>query len=213
MSTDHMPTPPDALTNQASDKKVRGQTIPSTQAATEQAAVQAEHEGGPLNEDMARLLEEQVGVIAQQMVYHSQMMYGVGGLGTDPVSARQATLEIAGALRSRTKTVGMYALVNLGDPQIAQANDRTMPFKFNSQVAGLFEGILLDTFSKAYRDDEDRREEARKLLMSIFLPANEELQSHEKVIPMMSQAPAMGDSFKLLDGMQMGTQAEAQVNR
>lgn len=219
MSTGHMPNPPDNLTSQATNSDVKGQTTPGAQPqATSQAvgagqsATEQQVEPSPqlpLNEDMARIIEGQLGVIAQRLVYHSQMMYGVGGLGTDPVSARDATMAVANAIRYQTPAEGVYALVNAGDAQIVQVNDRTMPFRFNSQVAGLLEGILADTVSFSYKGDKARQQEARTLLNTLFITANDQLQLESKVIPMMSQAPAMGNDMKALTVTQAGTQSEA----
>jgi hypothetical protein len=170
----------------------------------------------PLNEDVARIIEEQLGHIAQKMVYHCQTMFGVGGIGTDPVTARDGAYYIAQAIREQSLAPGVHALVNLGDAQIAQVNDRTFPFKFNAQVAGLLEGIIMDAVSKAYSDNPARRKEANRLLNSIFLAANDQLQRELKVIPMMGQAPATGrDYYALTEGQagdlsQAGTQAETQ---
>ena len=167
----------------------------------------------PLNEDVARIIEDQLGTIAQKMVYHCQMLFGVGGIGTDPVTARDGAYYVARSLREGSLAPGMHALVNLGDPQIAQVNDRTFPFKFNAQAAGLLEGIIADTVAKAYSDDPARRKDASRLLNTIFLAANDRLQQELKLIPMMGQAPAMGRDYQLLDEghprdlSQAGTQA------
>jgi hypothetical protein len=97
--------------------------------------------------------------------------------------------------------------------QIAQVNDRTFPFKFNAQAAGLLEGIIADTVAKAYSDDPARRKDAARLLNTIFMAANDRLQQELKLIPMMGQAPAMGRDYQLLsegharDLSQAGTQA------
>lgn len=222
MSTGHMPTPPDHLTTQAANADVKGQTVPSSasaqpaksNAAPPATAATTPAQGEvpaapqlPLNEELAKLFEDQLGTIAQKMVYNCQLLFGVGGMGTDPVSAREALMVIAGALRSRNLAPGVYALVNLGDPQIVQVNDRTFPFRFSEQATGLLEGILLDTTAKAYKTDPERAKQAHTLLSSLFITANEELQKQLKVIPMMSQAPAMGNDFIVLTGTQAGTQA------
>ncbi|MDQ3929766.1 MAG: hypothetical protein M3328_11560 [Chloroflexota bacterium] len=168
----------------------------------------------PLNEEIARIIEDRLGTIAQQMVYHCQTMFGVGGIGTDPVTARDGAYYVAQSLREQSLAPGVHALVNLGDPQVAQVNDRTFPFKFNAQAAGLLEGILVDTVSKAYSDNPARRKEATRLLNSIFLAANDQLQRELKVIPMMGQAPATGrDYYALTEGAprdlsQAGTQGQ-----
>lgn len=217
MSTGHMPNPPDHLTAQATNQDVKGQTTAGTQpqaaqANTGQTATEPQAEVAPqlpLNEDMARIIEGHVGVIAQRLVYNSQMLFGVGGLGTDPVSARDIPLAVAEALKQQVAAPGVYALVNAGDAQIVQVNDRTFPYRFNSQIAGLLEGILMDTISYAYKDDRARQKEARTLLSGLFIAANDELQLQAKAIPMMSQAPATGNDLKALTETQAGTQSEA----
>ncbi|MDQ5826492.1 MAG: hypothetical protein M3441_20055 [Chloroflexota bacterium] len=167
----------------------------------------------PLNEEIAGIIEDRLGTIAQQLVYHSQLLMGVSGIGTDPVTARDGAFYIAQSLREQSLAPGVHALVNLGDAQIAQVNDRTFPFKFNAQVAGLLEGIIVDTVSKAYSDNPSRRKDATRLLNAIFHAANDQLQRELKVIPMMGQAPAMGGDYRALnegasrDLSQAGTQA------
>ncbi|HEY0068880.1 MAG TPA: hypothetical protein VGE04_02825 [Chloroflexia bacterium] len=163
----------------------------------------------PLHEDVARIIEAELGTIAQKMVYHCQLLFGVGGIGTDPVTARDGAYYIAQAVREQSPAPGVHALVNLGDAQIVQVNDRTFPYKFNAQAAGLLEGIVTDTIAKAYSSNPARREAATRLLNSIFLAANDQLQRELKVIPMMGQAPAFGQDYqKLLDLGQAGTQAQ-----
>ncbi|MDQ3707220.1 MAG: hypothetical protein M3437_18740 [Chloroflexota bacterium] len=167
----------------------------------------------PLNEEIAGIIEDRLGTIAQQLVYHTQLLFGVSGIGTDPVTARDGAFYIAQSLREQSLAQGVHALVNLGDAQIAQVNDRTFPFKFNAQVAGLLEGIIADTISKAYSDNPSRRKDATRLLNAIFHAANDQLQRELKVIPMMGQAPAMGGDYRALnegaprDLSQAGTQA------
>lgn len=206
-------------TPEAPAAPAQAQTAPPAQVEATSApaapATGAEVEAGPqaeaqlpLNEEVARVIEDQLGHIAQKMVYHCQTMFGVGGLGTDPVTARDGAYYVAQALREQSLAPGVHALVNLGDPQIAQVNDRTFPFKFNAQVAGLLEGIIVDTVSKAYSSDPARRKEAVRLLNNIFLAANDQLQRELKVIPMMGQAPAMGGDYKLLTEAQAGTQSK-----
>lgn len=214
MSTGNMPNPPDQLTAQALNQDVKGQTTAGAQPQSAAPAPTNETQAAivpqlPLHEDMARIIEEQVGVIAQRLIYHSQMLLGVSALGTDPVSARDVPLAVAQALRQETAAPGIYALVNAGDAQIVQINDRTFPYRFNSQVAGLIEGILADTISYAYKDDKTRQKEARLLLNSLFLAANDELQIQAKITPMMSQAPAMGNDMKALTQTQAGPQSQA----
>lgn len=204
MSVEHMPAQPDRPTNQASPPGA--QTQPSSQPAvpTEQnnqpaptaaasTGTQGEAQSAPeqtalpdaapqlpLNEDMARILEEQIDLIVQRQMYHSQMMVGVSALGSDSVSARNTVLTVAGALRQGSAEGVEYALVNLGDSQISQINDHTLPFKFNAQVAGLLEGLIIDTLAQAYRADPARAREARSTLEAMFLDANEEAEKQHK---------------------------------
>ena len=139
---------------------------------------------------MARIIEEQVDIIVQRQSYHSQMLLGVSATGTDTVNARTAVLTVANAVRNGAEGVVLYTLVNLGDPQIAQINDHTLPFNFNAQVAGLFEGILLDTISQAYKSDPKRRQEARMLLERIFVEANAQAErQHKAMLAFLAPGP------------------------
>src|SRR3954452_20124808 len=149
----------------------------------------------PLGADMARIIEEQVETIVQRQSYHSQMMLGVSATGTDAVNARTAALTVANALRQGAEGTVLYALVNLGDPQIAQINDHTLPFNFNAQVAGLFEGILLDTISQAYKADPARQHEARMMLERLFIEANAEAEKQPKAM-LACLAPGPGPNAR-----------------
>jgi hypothetical protein len=177
MSTGHMPNQPDQPTAQAG----RGDTAPQATAPAEPQSTGLAAPL-PLGADMARIIEEQAEIIVQRQVYHSQMMLGVSAVGTDSVNARTAALTVANALRHGADGIVAYALVNLGDPQISQINDHTLPFNFNAQVAGLFEGILLDTISQAYKADPARRKEARDMLQRIFMEANAEAEKQSKAM-------------------------------
>jgi hypothetical protein len=182
-----MPNPPDQPTSQVTAPQTKEQAP----AATEGAVVTALEAPLPLNADIARILEERADVVAQRLVYHSQMMLGVSAIGTDPVNARNATLAIANALRHDRRETVLFALSNLGDSQIAQVNDHTLPFNYNAQVAGLYEGILLDTITHAYNDNPDRRHEARMLLEKLFVEANEEaLKGHKAQLPFLAPRPS-----------------------
>jgi hypothetical protein len=193
MSTDNMPNPPDRPTAQAAGANTHIQGTPGEAQHADTPPAQPV----PLAEDIARIIEEQAEVIAQRHVYHAQLLYGVGGVAADPANATGAALVIAQALRSGDHAALQHALINLGDPQIAQVNDKTMPYRYNAQIAGLFEGILLDTIKLAYRDDQARQEEALRLLSSLFLPANEQLMEQPEFIRMFT-APAMsGPGYKL----------------
>lgn len=206
--------PAEAQQQAAPAAQPQAASAPAQAATSTEAQAEPEAEAPlPLNEDMARIIEDQLGTIAQKMVYHCQMLFGVGGIGTDPVTARDGAYYVAQSLREGSLAPGVHALVNLGDPQIAQVNDRTFPFKFNAQAAGLLEGIIADTVAKAYSNDPARRSDAARLLNTIFLAANDRLQQELKLIPMMGQAPAMGRDYQLLDEghardlSQAGTQA------
>jgi hypothetical protein len=169
-----MPNPPDQPTAQANAPAVADQgTAPADEAATPPPPAPL-----PLNEDMARIFEDQVEIITQRQVYHTQLLFGVSGIGTDPVNARNATLTIARALRNNTPEIVKSSLANLGDAQLSQINDHTTPFNFNQQVAGLLEGILLDTISDKMRDDPARLQEARMLLENLFVEANQQMEEN-----------------------------------
>jgi hypothetical protein len=144
---------------------------------------------------MARILREQADTIAQQMVYHSQLLTGVSAMGTDVVNARNTILTLADALDGGQYDEGVRALVRLGTAQTAQVNDRTLPFKLNAQVAGLLEGLVVDALSKAYASDRDRVREARALLEPLFQSANEKalMQPREMVL---WQAPGPGPNAR-----------------
>jgi hypothetical protein len=131
---------------------------------------------------MASIIEGQADIIAQRLTYNSQMMYGVGAIGVDVVNARNAALVLANALRNHADMQAEQSLVNLGEPQVVQINDGTLPFKNNGQVAGLFEGLVLDTVSRAYADNQSRLNDARVMLNDIFQPANEQMQSINRLM-------------------------------
>ena len=191
MSTGHMPNPPDHLTSQT------GQTVADQAAPVEGPSAEAP----PLSlaEEMARIIEEQADVIAQKQLYHAQTMVGVSAVGTDVVNARNAALVIADALRTGDHTRVEHVLANLGDPQVSQVNDRTLPFRFNLQIAGLLEGIIIETISTAYAGDSARIGEARLMLEQVFQPANELLLAQPKSPPML-QASAFTPETPRLTG-------------
>ena len=204
MSTDHMPNPPDQPTKLADQSSAQTQaaapvaaqataapTGPAIEVGAEaQAQVQAEPAAPALSlaEDIARVLEEQVDVIVQRQNYHSQLLLGVSGIGTDVVNARNSTLTMANALRNSRPDQVIFTLSNLGDAQRVQINDQSMPFKFNAQIAGLFEGIILDTVSSAFKADAARQAEARVMLETLFVEANEALEGQSKSA-LLFQAP------------------------
>lgn len=195
MSTEHMPNPITNPTVQATDAAVKAASAPA-EAADE--SVQG-GEGKPLSlrEDMARIIREQLDIIAQRQIYHSQMLLGVSAMGTDPVSARTAALMVANGLDSGDRWGLEHALINLGNAQIAQVNDRTTPYKFNAQIAGLLEGILIDVVTSEYRDDPTNQQQARLILNALFEPANERMQLQPKSMLAFS-APAFGADRKQL---------------
>ncbi len=190
MSTGHTPNPPDRPTGQAAPNATEADTAAALQPGEAQ-----EQEALPLAADMARIFEEQIDIITQRVVYNTQMMLGVGAMGTDPVTARETTLIVANALRNQTPAAVEHSLVNLGDPQLSQVNDRTLPVKLNSQLAGLFEGILLETVSQAYKADPARQREARIMLQQLFQPANEAMQYQPKAM-IAFQAPGPGPNAR-----------------
>lgn len=171
MTTGNMPNPPDHLSTQATEGDVQGQATAGVPGETN--GVTATQGAPTLGADMARILEEEADVLAQQMVYHSQIMFGVSATGVDGVNARNSVLIIANALRNGASAPAVHTLANLGDAQISQVNDRTLPFKLHSQVAGLLEGLLLDSIGRAYKEDPQKHKEARAMLDGIFQEANE----------------------------------------
>jgi hypothetical protein len=191
MTTGQTPNPPDSLTNQA-PPAANDAAPPKQQTTPPGGGNQAESAPASLAEDVARIIEGQADVIAQRLVYHSQTLFGVSATGVDIVNARNSVLVVANALRNRAESQAVNTLANLGDPQIAQINDATLPFMSNNQVAGLLEGLLLDTVTQAYRDDPSRIREARLLLDSYFQAANEYLQSVPKSLVLSRHAQAPG---------------------
>jgi hypothetical protein len=123
------------------------------------------------------------------------MAYGVGGMGTDVVNARYSAMIVAQALRAQSEGKAEHAIINLADPQIAQINDMTVPYKLNSQMAGILEGILIDTVNRAYQGDPARQREAAALLTSMFEPANEQMQFQSKAM-INFQAPGPGPNAR-----------------
>ena len=193
MTTGNMPNPTDHLSTQAATGDVQGQ---ATEVVPGDPTDNASTAGGSaLGADIARILEEDAAVLAQQMVYHSQIMFGVGATGTDTVNAHNSVLIIANALRNGASGPAVHALANLGEAQISQVNDRTLPFKMGSQVAGLLEGLLLDSISRAYKDDTGKQREARALLEGIFQEANERAWATPKGL-IAFQAPGPGPNAR-----------------
>jgi hypothetical protein len=191
MSTGNMPNPPDMPTTQIPPGDPQTQNA----AATADTAVSGEAppaQPTSLAEDISGIIERNADILAQQLVYHSQMMYGVGAVGMDIVNARNSALVLANALRNNSRGQGEQMLINLGDPQITQVNDGTLPFSSNVQIAGLFEGLVNDTVSRAYADDQARAREAREALAGIFRPANERMQSITRMMTPGADLKALG---------------------
>jgi|SRR5688572_9261111 len=188
MSTGSMPNPPDTPTQPGGE--------PPTGTERNQAE-QADATPQPLSvpADMARILREQADTIAQQLVYHTQLLMGVSAMGTDVVNARNTVLTLADALDGGQPDASLRAFVHLGTAQTAQVNDRTLPFKLNAQVAGLLEGLVVDALSKAFAPDSSRAKEARDLLEPLFQNANEKalMQPAQMVL---WQAPGPGPNAR-----------------
>jgi hypothetical protein len=183
MTTGNMPNPPDQPTTQV--------VPPDSTTATQGEATPEQGEAPPLSlhADMARIIEAQADVIAQKQLYHSQILLGVSALGTDVVNARQSAIMVAHALRNSDTASATHTLVNLGDPQFSQVNDRTLPYRFNSQMAGLLQGIIIDEITQAYRDDPGKANEAKAILSTLFESADEAVMKLPKYPPRF-QAPA-----------------------
>jgi hypothetical protein len=193
-TTAEPPVPPVAAT----PATPAASTVPSEPTAPAAPADTPEAPSPPpfdLAQDMASIIEGQADILAQRLSYHSQIMYGVGAVGVDIVNARNAALVLANALRNRADMQAEQSLVGMGDPQVVQVNDATLPFKNNGQVAGLFEGLVLDTVSRAYTDNPSRMQDARVMLNDIFQPANEEMQGITRLMTnLRSLAPGLPPS-------------------
>lgn len=177
MSTGNMPNPPETPTSQVPPGDPQTQNAATAASApTDSDTANAPAQPASLAEGIAAILEREADTTAQRLVYHCQIMYGVGAVGVDPVNARNSVLVLANALRNGAGDQAEETLIGLGDPQFTQINDGTLPFKNNAQVAGLFEGLVMDAVSRAYADDPARVKEARSLLDGIFQPANERMQ-------------------------------------
>lgn len=145
-----------------------------------------------LAEDLAGIISGQADVLAQRLVYHCQTMFGVGAMSVDIVNAKNSVLVFANSLRNKSDKLAVGTLTRLGTGQNAQINDGTLPFKNNSQVAGLLEGLLLDAAMTAYRDDAGKQKEARLLLDSYSQAANEHLQRQSRALGPVSAQGAQG---------------------
>ena len=183
MTTGNMPNPPDQPTTMVAPSSTLADAAAG--AAPEQAITPPVS----LALDVARIVEEQADVIAQKQYYHSQLLLGVSALGTDVVSARQSALMVAHALRNSDAATATHTLANLGNPQFSQVNDRTLPYRFNSQMAGLLQGIITDVIAQAYRDEPGKASEARAIISQLFEQANEAVVRLPKEPPRF-QAPA-----------------------
>jgi hypothetical protein len=185
MTTGNMPNPPDRLTNQAPTEAAKAQTQPGIEAGEAPTTFD-------LASDVATIIEGQVDVLAQRLVYHTQLMYGVGALGVDVVTARNSVVVFANALRNGTEQAAVHTLVCTGTSQNPQINDMTLPFKNNGQVAGLLEGLILDAVMFAYRDDPARQHDARLLIDSYAQAANEQLQRQTRSLGPVGAQAAQG---------------------
>jgi hypothetical protein len=193
MSTGNMPNPPDMPTSQTPPGDPQAQTA-ATSAATTSGDSPPASSAPTFNpaEDIAGIIERDADILAQRLLYHSQTMYGVGAVGVDIVNARNAAMVLANALRNSATMQAEDSLFGIGEPQIVQINDGTLPFKNNAQVAGLFEGLVLETLSRAYADNPARLQLARALLGGIFQPANERMQQINRLMTNIPSAKALG---------------------
>jgi hypothetical protein len=190
MSTGNMPNPPDKSTSQTSPGDPQDQN-----GATSTSAGSPPSPPTPafnLAEDIAGIIEREADILAQRLLYHSQTMYGVGAVGVDIVNARNAAMVLANALRNSADLQAEESLFGIGEPQLVQVNDATLPFKNNGQVAGLFEGLVLETLSRAYADNPARLQQARALLDGIFQPANERMQQINRLMTNIASVKALG---------------------
>ncbi|MEO5953409.1 MAG: hypothetical protein ABIQ44_13170, partial [Chloroflexia bacterium] len=187
MSTGTTPNPPDRATNVAPKMEAPAQELGGAGDAgtMEQAPFD-------LAEDLAGIISGQADVLAQRLVYHCQTMFGVGAMSVDIVNARNSVLVFANSLRNKSDQLAVGTLTRLGSAQNAQINDTTLPFKNNSQVAGLLEGLLIDAAMTAYRDDAGKQNEARLLLDSYSQAANEHLQRQTRALGPVSSQGAQG---------------------
>ncbi len=196
MTADNMPGPPGDPTARVPAGDLQTQDAAAQVPAAPAIATEAPNPPPfDLAHDMAFIIESQADILAQRLAYHSQIMYGVGAVGVDIVNARNAALVLASALRNRADIQAEQSLVGVGDPQVVQVNDATLPFKNNGQVAGLFEGLVLDTIGRAYADNPARIQDARVMLNGIFQPANEKMQNINRLMTnLKSPAPGLPPS-------------------
>jgi hypothetical protein len=190
MSTGNMPEPPDTLTSKT-PAAPNAESLAGPEPAVQDAEAAAPQSAAS---QVAAIIEEQADLIAQKLVYNTQLLYGVSAAAVDFVNARNSALVVANALRSDQLEHAEQTLVDLGDSQIEQVNDHTLPFKNNALVAGMLEGILLDTVSKALADDGARATEAREMLSSIFVKANE--RAGRQPLAMLAQWPGGGPNAR-----------------
>jgi hypothetical protein len=189
MSTGNMPNSPDTPNKPGGDAPV-APSGDDAQAPEAQPALS-------LPADMARILREQSEMLAQQMVYHSQLLMGVSATGTDVVNAQGTILTLADQIERnfQNEKEAVRALVTLATPQLSQVNDRTLPYRLNPQIAGLLQGLVIDLFTKAYGSEPDRAREARTLLQPLFQTANEAAFMQPSVEKSL-QAPGPGPNAR-----------------
>lgn len=183
MSTGRTPNPTDRLTNTAQDLP-QSTGVPAEENAPQPAV--------DLADDLAGIISNQADVLAQRLVYHCQTLFGVGAMSVDYVNAKNSVLVIANALRNKSEKVAVQTLTRLGTAQNPQINDSTLPFKNNSQVAGLLEGLLMDAAMQAYADYPGKQKEARLLLDSYAQAANEQMQRQSRALGPVSVQGAQG---------------------
>jgi hypothetical protein len=189
MSTGKMPEPPDTPTS----KTVVAGSAEALAGASAETTAEKSDQPMDLKSQMASVIEEQADVIAQKLVYNSQLTYGVSAIGVDFVNARTSALVVANALRSGNMEAAEDTLANLGDSQVHQVNDQAIPYKNNSLVAGILEGILLDTVTRAVTDSAQRLE-ARKTLAALFESAN--ARALRQPLSMRDQWPGGGPNAR-----------------
>jgi len=188
MSTGNMPEPPDTLTSKTP-------ATPNAEALGGPADQQGTAAAQPLtlSAQMAATFAEQADLIAQRLVFNTQVLYGVSAIGVDFVNARNSVLVIANALRSGQLELAEKSLMDLGYSQIEQVNDHTLPFKNNSLVAGMLEGILLDTVARSLGDGQQLAQ-AREMLGGLFERAN--ARTDKQSLAAMDQWPGGGPNAR-----------------
>ena len=190
MSTGKMPEPldmPTSKTGAAANAEALGGSAAGVAQAPDATTPP------DLKSEMAAVIEQQADIIAQKLVYNSQLTYGVSAVGVDFVNARNSALVVANALRSGRMDAAAQTIENLGDSQVHQVNDQTIPFKNSSLVAGILEGILLDTVTRGL-SDAAKAPEARQTLGALFEEAN--ARALRQPLSMRDQWPGGGPNAR-----------------